>query len=223
MPLAATLLTRGKSVQSLSPVQAYPSGVELFQQGEPVQKVYLIHRGLVKLVRREENGQEMIVDLRREGWFLGAPAVILGGPSPISATTVTRSHFSEISAEEFRHLLKNDHSFSCQIHELHSGEIVSQTIRFAQLGNLRARKRLEHLLCELATEQENPTRKTDIRLDLCLKHWELAQLLAVTPIYLSRLLDQLEDDGLIRRSKGWLIIRNPYKLAPSESGPREAA
>src|SRR5881296_998519 len=79
MPLAATLLTRGKSVQSLSPVQAYPSGVELFQQGEPVQKVYLIHRGLVKLVRREENGQEMIVDLRREGWFLGAPAVILGG------------------------------------------------------------------------------------------------------------------------------------------------
>jgi len=51
----------------------------------------------------------------------------------------------------------------------------------------------------------------------------IAQLLAITPIYLSRLLEQLEDDGLIRRSKGWLIIRNPDKLAPSESGPREAA
>ena len=224
MRLAATLsLTGHEGVQSPSPLQAYPPGVELFQQGEPAEKVYLIHRGLVKLVRCEENGQEMIVGLRREGWFLGAAAVILGGPSLISATTVTRSHFSEISAEQFRHRLKNDNSFSRQIHELHSAEILSQTIRFAQLANLGARRRLEHLLWELVTEQEDLSRKTDIKLDLCLKHWELAQLLAITPIHLSRLLKQLENDRLILRSKGWLIIHSLDNLAQSQRGPRQAA
>lgn len=186
-----------------------PPAVVLFQQGEPAGQVYLIRRGLVKLLRMEEGGQEMIVALRRPGWFLGAAAVILGEPYPVSATTVTRSHFSHLSADQFRRLLKDDLSFSWQLHQMHSSEVYSQTIRFAEMGGLRARKRLRQLLWEFAANQatqERPGAGRDIRLEIPLKHWELAQLLAITPVYLSRLLQQMEEEGLIRRSKGWLII-----------------
>jgi DNA-binding HxlR family transcriptional regulator len=45
-----------------------------------------------------------------------------------------------------------------------------------------------------------------------LKHLEIAQLIAVTSEHLSRLLNQLEQDGLLRRRKGWVIIQDPRKL-----------
>ena len=51
----------------------------------------------------------------------------------------------------------------------------------------------------------------------------IAQLLAITPIHLSRLLKQLENDRLILRSKGWLIIHSLDNLAQSQRGPRQAA
>jgi CRP-like cAMP-binding protein len=53
---------------------------------------------------------------------------------------------------------------------------------------------------------------TPIRLQSPLKHLEIAQLIAVTSEHLSRLLNQLEQDGLRRRRKGWVIIQDPRKL-----------
>jgi len=45
-----------------------------------------------------------------------------------------------------------------------------------------------------------------------LKHWEIAQLISVTPQHLSRLLKRLEEEGIIRRNKGWLIISDYQRL-----------
>ncbi|MGH2376405.1 MAG: helix-turn-helix domain-containing protein [bacterium] len=45
-----------------------------------------------------------------------------------------------------------------------------------------------------------------------LRHWEIAQLLAVTPAYLSRLFNRLEQEGILLRRKGWLTISDPDNL-----------
>lgn len=196
----------GRELSGLAPVQVYPAGVELFQQGLPARNVYLIEQGLIKLLRVQEDGQEVIVGLRRPGWCVGAAAVIIGTSYPVTAITVTRSHLSHIAGEGFRNLLKSDHSVSWRVHQMHSSEVCAQMIHLAELGCLPARKRLERLIWDLLVAQRRHTVAGPVKLDLPLRHWEIAQLIAVTPVHLSRLLDQLEADGVIRRSKGWLII-----------------
>jgi CRP-like cAMP-binding protein len=54
-----------------------------------------------------------------------------------------------------------------------------------------------------------------------LKQWEVAQLLGITPEHLSRLIKQMEKEGIIGRENGWLIIRNPKKLSRSGERSRE--
>jgi CRP-like cAMP-binding protein len=54
--------------------------------------------------------------------------------------------------------------------------------------------------------------QTEIRLHLPLKHWEIAELIAVTPEHLSRVLKRMEREGIMRREKGRTVIVNYQKL-----------
>ena len=47
----------------------FPAGKELFRQGSAAQSVYLIERGIVKLLHLGEGGKEIIIGLRYPGCF----------------------------------------------------------------------------------------------------------------------------------------------------------
>jgi len=82
----------------------------------------------------------------------------------------------------------------------------------ARISCLPAQERLADLLWELAHALALPTSSGEILLRLPLKHWELAQLIAVTPEYLSRLLKNMQREGIVRQKKGLMIIQNVDKL-----------
>ena len=86
----------------------YPTRVELFRQGEPPESVFLLEQGLIKLMRVESGGTEIIVGMRSAGWFLGAASVILDRPYLVSAVTVTDAQVSRIGADAFRERLRSD-------------------------------------------------------------------------------------------------------------------
>lgn len=199
---------------SLVPAQVYPPDVALFQQGSYGQHVYFIERGLVKLNRVEQNGQQIIIGLRSSGWVLGASAAILQKYCPVSATTLTSCHVRHISAEAFRHLLKTDVQFSWHIQLSQSRETQEQITRIAQLSCHSARHRLEQLLWDL-TSALDYTRK-EVRIEVPLKQWEIAQLIDVTPEHLCRMLKQLENETVICRNKGWLIVNDARQLWHSD-------
>ncbi|MDQ3009630.1 MAG: helix-turn-helix domain-containing protein, partial [Acidobacteriota bacterium] len=73
--------------------------------------------------------------------------------------------------------------------------------RVVELRCRPARLRLEQLLWELVCLNGE-----DEPLQLPMKLWELADLIAVTPEYLSRLLVRVERDGLLRRDDGQIVI-----------------
>jgi len=82
----------------------------------------------------------------------------------------------------------------------------------ARISCLPAQDRLADLFWELAHALEVSTSSGEVLLRLPLKHWELAQLIAVTPEYLSRLLKKMQQDGVVRQNKGLMIIQNLEKL-----------
>lgn len=202
-------------IDALAPVQAYPPGVNLYLQGSPPQEVYLIESGLIKLSRFEEDGRELIIDLRFPGWLLGTNSVLLQKMYPATAVTVTRCNMRRIPAGIFEHLVRTNPDLSWRVHQMHSRELYSQVNRVSMLGCLTARQRLEQLLWQLSS-LEPAAPPTQLRIQLPLKGHEIARWIAITPAYLCRLFEQLEADGLLRRNKGWLIIPDPQKLWHSD-------
>lgn len=189
-----------------------PSGTELFQQGGRAGMVYFLKSGLVKLMRVEEDGQQMIVGLRSSGWLLGADSALLQAPHPVTAVALTRCDLRCLAAADFCRLLHENPRLSWQVHQLQSREVYSQVRQLAGLGCLSARHRLEQFLWDLAGSLAPAAPAREIRLQVPLRDWEVAQMIAVTSSYVCRLLKELEQDGLLKRRKGWIILSRPERL-----------
>lgn len=200
--------------------QHYPAKVTLFTQDSPVNDVFVLHRGLVKLTRVEEDGQEMIVGLRSPTWILGAVSLITYQAHVVTGVSVTDCNLQRVSAESFLHMFRSNAQLSWSLHRMHCAEIREQFVRMSELGCKSAQHRLEQLLRQLALTLKATNPKEGESVKLPLKHWEIAQLIAVTPEHLSRLLKKMQQDGVIRAENGSLVmVSRPPGRRP---GPRAA-
>ncbi len=194
------------------PFQTYPRGTELFQQGSGAEEVFCIDSGVVKLLRLEDDGQELIVDLRFARSLVGSAAVIMEEPHPVTAITLTPSCVRRIPATVFRCLLQKDVELSWRVHRMHSRKVYDDVNRIAHLGCLSARQRIEYLFIQLFSALGLNQHQKDITLPMLLRNREIAALVAVTPEYFSRVLRQMQKEQLIRIGKGHLIITDPERL-----------
>jgi len=201
-----------KALANLAPTQEYPRGIGLFRQGAIAQDVYFLQEGLVKLVRVEQTGREFIVGLCSPGWFVGADSLLLGKRYAFSGITLTDCQLRRISGEAIIKLLKTDLQFSWHFHHVQSCIIHDQLSQIVALGMLSARDRLEQLLWVLISLIKPKHKEGRIKLHLPLKHWELAQLIAVTPEHLSRILREMHEEGIVCKEKGWMVITNANML-----------
>jgi CRP/FNR family transcriptional regulator len=205
----------GRTLHGFSPAHVYPEGVELFRQGALLQEVFYIASGVVKLVRSDREGNEAILGLALPGAWLGSAAAIAQWPSPVASVTSTRVLLQRIPTNVFCELLERDPDVSRRIHQAHARELCRQAFWLAQLSSVPARLRLERVLRQLITALGLRGSAGGVRLQLPLRHWELAQLVAVSPEHLSRLLKDMDAQGVVRREKGWVVVPDLSRLSPA--------
>lgn len=196
----------------IAPAQEYQAGKILFQQGFPVREIYLIDQGVVKLVRLAESGQEMIVGLRAPGCILGTASAIVRKPHSVTATTISACWLRKIPLDLFLDLARNDQQFCWHLHQVHSREVYDQADQLVGIKYLSARQRLEQLLQQLIRALGVDEMREPVMLPLPLKHWEIAQMIGITPEHLSRVLKQLQEEGIMRRDSGCMMIYDLQQL-----------
>ena len=199
------------TLRELAPIHGFPMAMKLFYQGASATNAYFIDQGLVKLIHICPNGHELIVGLRTVGNVLGGPAVILGEAYPVSAITLTTCRLRRIPAGVLRQVLENNASVSHYLLKGQCREMLEQVTDLAGLA-LSARERLERLFVRFVSLADEVDSSKEIRLPSLLKHWETAQLIAVTPQHLSRLLKKMKEEQIIRLEKGRVIIADPTRL-----------
>ena len=197
-----------KAFCKLSQIAVYPPAAELFRQGFRAQGIYCIHSGLVKLVNLTPDGKELIVGLRSSGWILGAPAVIIQKPHPVTAVTLMHCHLHYCPGVDFLRFAKFNVEFSKHLLHLYSCEVYDHIRHLVMLGTLTARQRLEQLLLQMISSKS----QKEMRLKWPLKLEEIAQLIAVQPEHLSRVLKEMEEEGIIQREKGGIVVSDPQRL-----------
>jgi CRP/FNR family transcriptional regulator len=181
----------------------------LFHQGFPAQEAYLIDSGLVKLIRTGNDGEEMILGLRSRGSILGVASMIVQKPYQVTAITLSTCELHRMSLRALFDIAETDPHLNWLLLQAQSREVYEQVGHLAGWLHLSARQRFEQFMWELASSVEPNLEAMNgqpIRLRLPLKLWEVAQFIGVTPEHLSRILKQVEDEGIIHRQDGCLII-----------------
>ena len=196
---------------SCKTVQVVPPQHEIFSQEDTPHSAYLICSGLVKLTRTESSGQRVIIGLRRAGWLLGAVTVLSEMPYICTAETVIRSRLCFVPKDQLKQAMQTNASFSLWISMMFSRGYYSSVLNIKDRSCLSGRQRLEKFLREVVNLDGRNAEKA-VKLPILLKQWEVAQLLGLTPQHLSRLVKQMENEGLVARKKGWLILPEPKRL-----------
>ncbi len=195
-----------------SHLQTFPAQTQIYQQGEAADTLYLIERGLVKLTRLAPNGREIIAGIRRRHWLIGTTAVILRGDYTYTATTLVRTSVRCIPANAFLKLAQTNCQLSWQLNLALSQEVINHRERLEANSCMAARDSLICFFRELILEKEADEVRSTPGYLVPLNNLELAEIIAVTPEHLCRLLKELEQDRLIRRDKGMLFVTDPVGL-----------
>jgi CRP/FNR family transcriptional regulator len=187
------------------------AGAVIVRRGATAERVYLIERGAVKLIRLKEDGEDAVVGLRGPGWILGAAAAFFGRSYAATAVTLNACRLAWMSAKEFRHRLETDVNFSLWVHQVCFDELFGQPAQ-TELWQYSGRQRLENFLWELMVLGGVPDPTEPIKLELPLTYEEIGQLIGVTREYAGQLFKDLVRDGLLVKDKGWHIVPDPQKL-----------
>jgi CRP-like cAMP-binding protein len=197
---------------SMFPLREVPPATSLFFQGSPAREVFCIEQGLIKLIRLGEDGQELIVGLRSKGDLPGAASLIVQELHPVTAITITSCSLRCIPAQLFIRLAKTDEQFCWYLHQVHSREVHLQASQLVALRCLSARQRFERLLLQFLSSISPHEKQAAMKIRLPLKHWEIAQLIGVTPEHLSRVLKQIKLEGILHEEAGHMIVPDVRKI-----------
>jgi CRP-like cAMP-binding protein len=192
-------------------VELHPEKTVIARQDTLANMVFLIEKGLVKLVRENSQGGKAIIGLRHRGWPIGAPAVLLGSHYHFTVITILPTLLRAIPRQVFLdHILRND-EFSWHVHRLLSMQILDQMKKIEDMSCLSVEQRLVRLLAGTIRELDLAGPETD-RSSIPLTNKELAQLLMITPEHLCRVLKGLETKGYVTHKKGAIVVADPSGL-----------
>lgn len=194
--------------EGIGTLLSLPSESEIFRQGTPVDTIYLIEKGLIKISHYSLKGRETLVGLRRPYWLLGATPAIQGRLRSVTATTLSPCTLRFITREQFN-TLSGDLAFSRFLNCVLSLEIAGHIKRLIALASMTGEERVIQLIAEIITAQMPSKTNAEICLSIPLKQSQIAQILGMSPEYLSRLMSRLERRGLFTHSKGIITVAKP--------------
>ena len=172
--------------QQQAELKCYPPETIISQQADAFRNIYLIERGIVKFMRSDESGNEMIIEIRSSGDLIGAAGAICQNLAPVSAVTLTECHIYHLPVETFLAFLEANNAFLRATALAISQQYYAQMTRLARLGTASARSNLAYLMLRFVNELDWDNGH-EVRLHLPYNRTTIAKLLAVNPSYLGGL------------------------------------
>ncbi|NWF76501.1 MAG: Crp/Fnr family transcriptional regulator [Nitrospirae bacterium] len=188
------------------PILTYQPYTEILRQGSPSNAVYYIKTGVVKLLWSDKEGNELIAGLRHQNWFIGAASALLNKPYSFTVKTITECKMKCISTDNFLNLINNNYEFTLHLLKMLSHEIYNHGRKIVIFGCVGAKDRLRNLLRNFIEKIEHNTNFRDLKIHFPLTYREIAQIIAVTPEHLCRLLRDFEKQKVIKREKDGIIF-----------------
>lgn len=183
----------------------------IFYEGDLGGSLYIIAKGTVKIVMMADDGREHILGLLHEGDFFGEISLIDGRPRSATAIAQEKVSIVMVSRDDFIRLLRENPEMSLKIMVTLCERLRKTDKHVESLAFLSAPGRVAQVLlnwCERHAEGAS----TDIVIPHKMTRQEFASIAGTSRETLTRVLMDLQDDGLIRLEKSEIHIIDRYKL-----------
>ncbi|MBE7420055.1 MAG: Crp/Fnr family transcriptional regulator [Ideonella sp.] len=212
--MAALPLFKDMAAEALARLAAgsrlcrFARGETLFRVGTPCTEFFTTVFGQIKLFALSAGGQEKVVELAGPGMNFAEAAMFVGGTHRLSAQALSDSMVLAVSKPVLLDEIAHDPALALRMlsglsRRMH--RLIDDVEAYALHSGLR--RVADYLLDEL--QQAGPAARA---VSLPVSKATIALRLSITPEYFSRVLHQLEDEGLIRIDKRAIAIASPECL-----------
>ena len=192
-------------------ISTFEAGQLVFEPTAEPQFVFILETGLVRMYRSCARGEEVKFGYIQPGEVFGELAAFSKKPRESYAVAVERSTVIKVEKRAFADAIQSRSSIVFLVAAQIGDRFKEIESRVEDLVFRSARSRLAHIILQLA---EDFGEKTEDRLLITtrLTHAELATLVGVSRPTVSIALGEFEDDELITRSEGKIVVLNKKAL-----------
>jgi CRP/FNR family cyclic AMP-dependent transcriptional regulator len=197
-----------EKLQDTATVRNYPRGTVLFSKGDTSHSMYVIVRGKVKAVIRNDDGKEMLLALLGAGEYFGEMEILDGEPRSATMIAKTACQLQIIGKDAFNSALCGSNKMASCLLRRFLGKLRQSTAKIESLTFHNVYGRIVDLFLELARPQGR-----ELVLDEKLTHKEIASMVGASREMVSRIMKELICAGLVTVDNKKIVIRK--KLPPS--------
>lgn len=171
----------------------FKKGEIIIHDGDPLDYLYIVHQGRVKIYQLFSNGKEQLLRILEPGEFMGEMALFTEKNMDSYAETMEKTEICAIHRDDMQELMNEYPTIAIKILEQFSNRLDSTEKLVGELSSKDVEMRAATYLVELA--EKNDSR--EIVLPMSKK--ELASFLGTTQETISRRLSTFETKGWIQQ------------------------
>lgn len=172
-------------------MEKYHTGKVIYERGGDCMDAFFIFEGRVRVDSSTAEGESVFFWYRRPGSMLGWWAAVGEKPQPVTATAADEVLLGRLKQSEFMDLVLSRRETSAWMLKFATQQLLAEANRIRCLMIMGARRRVAAELVGYASDSGSNVVEAPERIDL-------ASRLGMTRETLSRILSELQKDGLIK-------------------------
>ncbi len=180
-----------REIAGITTQKTFEKGELIYLSGDTGDKLYVIHRGKVKITRLSDAGKEQVIRVLGPGEFMGELSLFSASYLTDNAETLEKTNVCIIAAEKIKELMKKYPTIAFKVMEELSERLEKAEKLIEKINLHGVEKRLAETLINMANEQDEVILKMSKK--------DLASHLGMSQETLSRKLSNFQDLGLIKQ------------------------
>jgi len=192
--------------------QGFVAGEIITYSDEPAAFLYVVASGQVRLLHHTLGGKDVLLDVLTPGEFFGNLSAQENATYTETAVAQTGVCVLSVATQTFRAILQQHPAAALAVLDLTNSRLQATQERVRQLSAYPVEQRIAATLLRLA-EKLGDEQEIGLLIQTPLSREDLAQMTGTTPESASRVMSQLQKDGLITSGRQWVAIIDRPALA----------
>jgi len=177
----------------------------IFEEGDNPRFLYFIRSGKIKTFKTHDQGKEYIIELLKDGDFLGYVDLLKSTAHAETATAMEDTDIVLIPKDDFLALIQANRDVSSQMIKMLANNITEKEEQLLNLAYNSVRKRVADALILLSQKEDNKC--------FHVLREDLARIVGTAKESVIRMLTEFKNDGYIDIAEGTIVILDLKKLS----------
>lgn len=199
-------------IVQISIAREWKKGTHIFMKDDPIENVYFMYRGKIKIYKSDINGREQIVNILKNGDMFPHVGFFRDGGYPAFSEVIEDAVLIVISKDDFEKLLLNNPELCIKVFKVLGEKIIDLQERLEEKILNNTYEQIIKLLIRLARSHGQKKTDASYLLEAKFTNKDLANMIGTTRETVSRTLTKLKKEKLIEVDRKGNIIIEPDKL-----------